>query len=429
MLLIVALAALSSPISQGTNHLGGDRTPEQSTDALPGTTDTWSQWRGATRNGQASGTAWGPDLTPEHLVESWRIADLGPSYSGPVVDGERVFTTETVDKESEVVRAYDRKTGEELWQASWPGAMKVPFFAARNGSWIRSTPAVDEESLYVAGMRDYLVCIDKATGEIRWSVDFVERLGTELPPFGGVCSPLVDSDHVYIQAGTSMIKLEKRTGKIVWRSMAKKADIMSAGSFSSPVFADFHGVLQLVVQSRTELVGVDAQTGDVLWSTPVKAYRGMNILTPTVFQGAVFTTAYGGRSHMFNISNSEGELQVTENWQGRAQGYMTSPVVVDGHGYLFLKNNRFGCIDLTTGESVWTSPPTGDTYWSLAVQGDRILSLSDTGILRLLKASNASFEILSEREISESESWAHVAPAGDQIFIRSQDELISMTWN
>ena len=31
------------------------------------------------------------------------------------------------------------------------------------------------------------------------------------------------------------------------------------------------------------LAGVDPESGDVLWSQEVPAYRGMNILTPTVY--------------------------------------------------------------------------------------------------------------------------------------------------
>ena len=76
-----------------------------------------------------------------------------------------MFTTETKDKKFEVVTAFDRKTGKELWRAQWEGAMTVPFFAKANGDWIRATPACDGESLFVAGMRDVLVCLDAQTGK------------------------------------------------------------------------------------------------------------------------------------------------------------------------------------------------------------------------------------------------------------------------
>ncbi|MGB0143984.1 MAG: pyrrolo-quinoline quinone, partial [Akkermansiaceae bacterium] len=70
------------------------------------------------------------------------------------MSGDRVFTVETKSKQDEIVRAFSRKDGKQLWEASWPGSMRVPFYAAKNGSWVRSTPATDGKSLFVGGMRD-----------------------------------------------------------------------------------------------------------------------------------------------------------------------------------------------------------------------------------------------------------------------------------
>lgn len=107
----------------------------------------------------------------------------GPSYSGPVVAADRIFVTETRDAEVEVIRALDRNTGRLIWEAEWDGAIKVPFFAAGNGSWIRATPAFDGGRLCVAGMRDVLVCLDAGDGSTIWKRDFVNETGSEVPSF------------------------------------------------------------------------------------------------------------------------------------------------------------------------------------------------------------------------------------------------------
>src|SRR4051794_1290489 len=86
---------------------------------------TWPQWRGPTRDGHVTGPAWPASLRSGSLKQLWRV-ELGPSYSGPVVAPGRVFITETTDKEEEVVRALDRRTGKELWRAGWKGAVTVP---------------------------------------------------------------------------------------------------------------------------------------------------------------------------------------------------------------------------------------------------------------------------------------------------------------
>ncbi len=173
----------------------------------------WPQWRGPSRDGQAPSTSEWPDRVDESsLVQRWRV-ELGPSYSGPIVAEDRIFVTETRSKKSEKVQALSRSDGKVLWTAEWSGAMSVPFFAWENGDWIRATPAYDGESLFVAGMRDVLVCLDATSGHEMWRVDFVERFNTPLPTFGFASSPMVVGEHVYVQAGGAFVKLNKRNGK------------------------------------------------------------------------------------------------------------------------------------------------------------------------------------------------------------------------
>jgi outer membrane protein assembly factor BamB len=72
----------------------------------------------------------------------------------------------------------------------FPESAPDPFSPA-NGSWIRATPALDGDRLYVAGMKDVLVCLDVESGTILWKLDFVNDTGSPLPDFGFISSPLV----------------------------------------------------------------------------------------------------------------------------------------------------------------------------------------------------------------------------------------------
>ncbi|MGB6042978.1 MAG: pyrrolo-quinoline quinone, partial [Pirellulales bacterium] len=76
--------------------------------------DGWPQWRGPRRDGHTEGRPWPDRLSGDALEQLWRIK-LGESYSGPVVADDRLITTETLDRESEIARAVNRKTGETLW--------------------------------------------------------------------------------------------------------------------------------------------------------------------------------------------------------------------------------------------------------------------------------------------------------------------------
>ena len=337
-----------------------------------------------------------------------------------------MIVTETRDKKTEHVRALDRATGRERWQASWEGSMKVPFFAASNGSWIRSTPCVEGDRVYVAGMRDVLVCLDVATGREIWRVDFVKDMESPLPAFGFVSSPLVIGDHVFVQAGAGFVKLEKATGRVVWRVLDDGGGMMGS-AFSSPYPTVIGGVPQILVQTREELAGVDPADGRVLWKTAVEAFRGMNIVTPTVHDGKIFTTSYGGGSWLFAVAAPGAAKPVEQVWRNKVQGYMSTPVVIGGHAYVHLRNQRFACLDLATGKEAWITTPFG-RYWSLVAQGDRILALDETGDLRLIRAAPERFDLVGTAKVADEESWAHLAVEGDEVYVRDLEGLTALRW-
>jgi len=383
----------------------------------------WPQWRGPTRDAKvASDLPWPNSLGG--LNERWRVA-MGPSYSGPIVCGDRIFVTETENEETEIVRALDRTTGSELWRTSWTGAISVPFFAKSNGDWIRSTPACDGESLYVVGIREVLVCLDIANGAKRWELDFPERMGAAVPKFGCVSSPLVVGEFVFVHAGGGFVKVNKRSGESVWKILDDGGGMSSA--FSSPVLATLAGSTQLLVQMREELVGVSPEDGRILWRQTVPSFRGMNILTPTVFDDGIFTSTHKNRSFFYRVASYDGAFSVSEAWNTSAQGYMSSPVVIDKHAYLHLGNGRLSCVDLQAGKETWRSKSFGK-YWSMAARGNRILALDERGELLLIEADPSEFRLLDRKKVSEKECWAHVAVAGNEVLVRDLGGVVLFDW-
>ena len=386
----------------------------------------WPQWRGPTRDGQVRDAAWPSSLSTNNLTQSWRV-ELGPSYSGPIVSGGLVFTTETVNKKTEVVRAFDRATGKQAWQVEWEGSISVPFFAKSSGDWIRSTPAYDGGSLFVAGMRDMLVCLDARTGQERWRFDFVKKLNAPVPDFGFVCSPLVDGEAVYVQAGAGFAKLNKQTGALLWHTLKDQGG-MFGSAFSSPIIAELCGKRQLIVQTREQLAGVDLASGSPLWTQHVAATRGMNILTPVPFGDGVFTSAYGGKTWFFRVSREGEAFKVAPAWSHKAQGYMCTPVVINGVAYEQLRSQHVMAVDLNTGKELWTTGESFGKYWSLVANGDRILALDQRGWLYLFNANPDKFDLVDKRKIADVETWAHLGVAGDQLFIRELKALAVWRW-
>ena len=106
---------------------------------------------------------------------------------------------------------------------------------------------------------------------------------------------------------------------------------------------------------------------------------------------------------------------------------MTSPVIVDGHAYIHLKNQRFACFDLKNGKETWRSKPFGK-YSSLISNGKQILALEQRGDLMLIDANSDSFEVIDTRKVAD-DTWAHLAVRGDQVFVRDLNGITAYTWS
>jgi outer membrane protein assembly factor BamB len=375
---------------------------------------TWNQWRGPNRDG-----VWQGDL-PDSLSDlklTWE-KPLSPSYSGPVTDGKMVYTTETVDERFERVTAFDLQSGEEVWTTQWEGAIKVPPFAAANGSWIKATPALTASALVVVGIRDELVCLNPIDGSVTWRVDLSDRFGSVRPNFGAVCSPLIDGDAAYVQGGGATLKLSVSSGETLWRTLADEED---DDAFSSPIIATIAGIRQLVVQTRTKLCGVSPDDGRLLWSEPIQAYRNMNVLTPTIIGDQVFTAAHSGRSQMFDITRSDNDWSVKERWNQKVQAYMSSPVVDDQTIYLHAKNERLTALDIQSGDILWTGQPMGK-YQSLVRNANAILVLDEGGELLKVEPTRESLEISDRLKVADN-SWAYLGVFNGGLIVRDLNSL------
>jgi outer membrane protein assembly factor BamB len=223
------------------------------------------------------------------------------------------------------------------------------------------------------------------------------------------------------------VRLNKHTGEVVWRTLEDKGG-MWGSAFSSPIIAALAGQRQLLVQTRDQLAGVNLADGKVLWSQPVKAFRGMNILTPVACNDTLFTSSYGGKTIGFKVTQAEGRFEVTQSWTHKAQGYMSTPVVINGIAYEHLKSQRMMAIEVETGRELWTESEGFGKYISLVAQRDRILALDQRGLLYLVRANPKQFELLDKRRLNDAESWAHLAVAGNDLFVRELNALAAYRW-
>ena len=289
------------------------------------------------------------------------------------------------------------------------------------------TPACDGERIYIAGMRDVLVCLDANQGtELGESIS-PQQFSTPLPPSGSSVLHFLTGMQCTCKRVQPWQGSNKKTGEVLWRALQDEGG-MNGSAFSSPVIAELAGKTSTCCPNKRVLGRprfrnrrrtVEANCSLISWHehTDSGYFRRREFLRAVI-------KINPGSTRSCRI---EGQFTTEESWSNNAKGYMSTPVVIDGHAYMHLQNERFACINLESGERTWTSEPYGK-YCSMIANGNRILALESGGRLLLINANPQEFKLIDELTVSDSETWAHLAISGDQIFVRELDGLAAFRW-
>lgn len=235
---------------------------------------TWPQWGGPHRNfkSEAKGLAnsW-PEKGPKQL---WS-RDLGEGYSAIVGDGERLYTMYR-KSDQEIVIALEAQTGKTVWEHSYAAPL-LKDMNIDNGVGPHATPLLVGNYLYTAGVISKLHCFDKRTGKVVWSHELWKEFQGTFVDTGYSCSPIAYKNTIIVTvggAGRALMAFNQADGTVAWKNQNFN------NSPSSPTMINLGGQDQLVAFLAGEVVGVDPNNGELLWSHPHATKWDLNISTP-----------------------------------------------------------------------------------------------------------------------------------------------------
>ena len=397
--------------------------------ALPLPAADWPQWRGPNRDGVAPG-AKVPAKWPEKAPEPKWTARIGEGYSGAAVAGRKVFIMSRVEG-NERGLCLDADTGKELWKIEYAEKFEAPDPTAGKGP--SATPTVDKDRVYYFGLGGQLHCVETATGKILWKHDCpkefwgVEKAELEtdawFPPCGCATSPLVDGDTVIIAIGGkkagAFAGFDRTTGKHLWKALDDRS------SYASPLIRSPGGVEQIIGFTGTRMVGLSHGKRELLWEFPFKARYEQTIVTPVVWKDLVIIAGEAKPTTALRVTETGGKVKTETAWASTdLKTYLTTPVVVADHliGH-DMRTNRIVCVSLENGELAWASQNVKGKYFSLVVAGSAVLVLTSEGELIVFKADAKECTELARWKVSEKGSWAHLALAGNRLYVKDKDTL------
>jgi outer membrane protein assembly factor BamB len=348
--------------------------------------EEWPHWLGPRGDGISTEVAFAKPWPAAGLNKVWS-KPIGRGFSSPIALDGRVYAFHDLEG-AEHLTAYDANSGAVLWDEKDEGGW--------NGDHpgTRATPAISEGAIYTYGGAGDLTARNLADGKKLWRLNILKAVGAQPMIWGVGSSPLVIGDLIYVQTamgGSIAVAVNRKTGDIAWQSEEK-----GVAGYAPVIQVEIGGQKVLILAAGQQVVAVRPDTGKTLWKAPFHIEEDVHAATPVYRDGALFVTAaYNAGGALLKVTPKS----ATISWTSKQVTARFNPAILD-HGYLYLNSEGFiECVDWFTGDVMWTAEErelrVGQGGAVLRV-ADKLITLSDRGVLTLLKATPSGYSKVSQ---------------------------------
>ncbi len=387
--------------------------------------ENWRVWGGPRRDfitastpAPASGRKWFA-APPEKLWER----PLGDGYSAIAVEYGVLYTAYRSGSR-DVIVALEAATGKTLWEFGYDAPFKNAYAEVAPGPY--AMPQVVGYRVVTASGIGQIHSLEKKTGRPVWSWDLYKNAGGNPLGFGYSSHPLPYKDSLIVVAGgrkSAVLRLRQADGTAIWQKLKLQ------NAHSSPLLIDVDGQPQVAILLADEIVGIDPETGDLLWRHPHKTDNGLAISTPVWAPGNLLflSSAYGGGARGLKLTRSGNTTTVQELWYNpRVQVHFGS-AIRQGE-YVYVSSGQsvglLTAVELTTGRVAWQARDFVKAQ--LLADGGRLIVLDEDGNLGLGLASPERFQALAKWPILKSLAWTVPTVAGNRLYLRDRRVVMAL---
>lgn len=382
----------------------------------------WPQWRGPERTGISAETGLLASWPDEGPRLAWKKTGLGIGFSTPAVAGRRLYVMGDRGGSEWIVALDVSQQGKPVWE------MKVGPVRNEGAGYPgpRSTPTIERDRLYALGINGDLIAADARSGSILWRRDLVADFGGVIPTWGYSESVLVDGNRLLCTPGgkqATIIALNKNNGEVVWKSA-----VGDGAGYSSIIKADLAGRTQYVQFTAQGVIGVAADSGELLWRYGAPANGTANISTPIAHDNFAFAASgYGTGGGLVSIEQAGSKFTAEQVFFSRDIKNQHGGVILL-QGYLYGANDpgMLTCLDFKDGKLMWSDRKPGKC--SLAYADGRFYARSENGPISLVEATPSGCKLhgqFDQPDRSDQPSWPHPVVANGMLYLRDQDLLLA----
>jgi len=372
---------------------------------------SWPWFRGAKYDNTVTGVQLANKWPAAGPPVKWTMK-LGEGYSGPAVHAGRIYIQDYDAKTNEEsLRCFSMEDAKEIWQRSHP--VKI----ANNHGFTRTVPAVNDKYAVMMGSMCHVMCVDAETGAKKWGIDLQKDYGTLNPNWYTAQCPVIDGNTVVVApAGKDvlMMGVDLETGKVVWQTPNPKKLTMSHSSISPLTLLGKK--MYVYCGEWGKMVGVSAEPanlGTQLWEVTCLAQQTMSPAPVAIDDSKIFmTSGVRAGSALVQISEAGGkyEAKVLYNLE-YADGFSTeqqTPILYNKHLFGLMPESsgghkkQFACMNpFEKGKIVWESGKTKrfGQWEAVLLADDKFFVLDEDSRLTLVKASKEKYVELGQCKV------------------------------
>ncbi|HTU26931.1 MAG TPA: PQQ-binding-like beta-propeller repeat protein [Pirellulales bacterium] len=386
----------------------------------------WPEFRGPQGDGHADAAklplTWSET---EHVRWKTPIHDRG--WSSPVIWGNQIWlTTATKDGKQMYAVQVNRETG-KIERDILLFSPAEPAFCHPYNSYASCTPAIEEGRVYIHFGSYGTAAIDTKTGKTLW-----QRTDLPCDHFRGPgSSPIIWNNLLVLTFDgfdfNYLVALDKQTGENVWRTDRKIHYDTDDGdyhkAYSTPTVVKVDGHEELISPSAGATTTYDPASGRELWRVQS---GGMNAAARPLFgHGLAFaTTAYQGYQLFAVRPGGKGEVSDSHVvWKfPKSVPSRSSPLLVGDHLFMVADKGIASCIDARTGEALWQKRIPGEYTSSPIFASGRIYFFNEDGRSPVVAPDTAELKVLAENRLDEG-CMASPAISGNAMYLRTKTDL------
>jgi outer membrane protein assembly factor BamB len=382
----------------------------------------WTEWGGPTRNFQvvtrALTKAW-PAQGPPKL---W-TRKLGDGYSAVAVEGNTLFTMYQRGN-NDVVCALSAADGSTLWEHTY-AAPFVNSYSEGVGPGPYAMPQIFGARLITAGPTGQVHALDKASGKVLWTRKLYDEFGGTRLIYGYASHALAYRDTLILPVGGSgnaVIALTQASGEKVWGAHR------FTNGYTTPVLIQVDGQDQVAILMAQQVIGVDPESGELLWQQAHPTQYGITCSMPVAGPGnrLFVASAYNGGGRMLRLRQSGGKTTVEQLWHNpRAQVHFGSMIWSGDHIYASVGQGVgiLSAIDANTGDFSWQIRDFVKAQLVLA--GEKLIVLDEDGTLGLVSATPQEAKVLAKTPAMTKLAWTPPTVAGNRMYVRDRQTLVA----